>query len=606
MNTRFCLWRKPFQWIILFCLVIAPTGLAAAAPQAELHVCASGCAYSSIQAAVDAAAEGSTIKIAAGTYTGVWAKNLGTTSLNQVVYITKSLTLEGGYSPANWTVSNPASNVTTIDAQGGGRVLYINLVNQSVTLSGLNLINGDGNKAGGFTTTGAGVYAWGNQNEDYNSSIVITNCVISGNTTNRSAAGLSLGGMNVTVSGSTIDHNTIQNTGGNGVSGGGIQLWHTNAQIAGNQFLNNKVPIGAYYGDSGGGLHMGYSTVTMNGNTFQGNQAQEGGGVSALLSPLTMSNNQFISNTAANGGGVYYSPGTDAQATITMTGNTFSANTANGGGGGGAWISGYLATVSRNTFDQNTTEGDGGGLIANATHMTIDHNQFTNNSAWYDGGGLYLVGTPEVKSNLITGNTANHGGGVSVNGRGSTHPALTNNIITDNQVFTEGTNPHLVGRGSAVYVEDAAADLMHTTIARNSGGDGSSIYVTNYNFTNSHLTLTNTILAAGATGLSVQNGCQAAVDAILWHLVPTKSAILANDTVQHEFEGDPLFDTDGYHLLDGSAAIGVGLASTVTTDIDNQARPNRAKTVNLPDLGADEYYSPDQIPAGIYLPLIVR
>jgi pectin methylesterase-like acyl-CoA thioesterase len=46
-----------------------------AAPQvsiaAELHVCPSGCAYSSVQAAVDAASDGDGVKVAGGVYTDV-------------------------------------------------------------------------------------------------------------------------------------------------------------------------------------------------------------------------------------------------------------------------------------------------------------------------------------------------------------------------------------------------------------------------------------------------------------------------------------------------------------------------------------------------------
>jgi pectin methylesterase-like acyl-CoA thioesterase len=38
---------------------------------ADLHVCPSGCTYSSIQAAVDDADDGDVIKVATGVYTGV-------------------------------------------------------------------------------------------------------------------------------------------------------------------------------------------------------------------------------------------------------------------------------------------------------------------------------------------------------------------------------------------------------------------------------------------------------------------------------------------------------------------------------------------------------
>jgi len=91
-----------------------------AAPTAELHVCPSGCAYSSVQAAVDAATDGDTIKVAAGTYSGAQAKLSATTgyTYTQVVMVDgKSLTLKGGYTAGNWNIYDPLSNPTIIDAQ---------------------------------------------------------------------------------------------------------------------------------------------------------------------------------------------------------------------------------------------------------------------------------------------------------------------------------------------------------------------------------------------------------------------------------------------------------------------------------------------------------
>ena len=75
--------------------------------------------YASVQAAVDAAAPGDEIRVAAGTYTGVSAR----VGVTQAVYISKNIALKGGYTTANWTTSDPDANPTTLDAQGQGRVL---------------------------------------------------------------------------------------------------------------------------------------------------------------------------------------------------------------------------------------------------------------------------------------------------------------------------------------------------------------------------------------------------------------------------------------------------------------------------------------------------
>ena len=97
---------------------IQPMNAAAPAPQSELRVCASGCPYTILQDAIDAAEPGDSIQIAAGTYSDM--NSLG--GLSQIAYITKSLTLRGGYSP-DFNTWDPATYITTLDATSAGRDL---------------------------------------------------------------------------------------------------------------------------------------------------------------------------------------------------------------------------------------------------------------------------------------------------------------------------------------------------------------------------------------------------------------------------------------------------------------------------------------------------
>jgi hypothetical protein len=85
-----------------------------------------------VQHAVDVAASGDEIRIAAGRYTGVSFR----AGYSQVVYANKSLTVKGGYSPPNWSAPKPQSNPSTLDAQRQGQVMVITGTNE-VTVEGL-------------------------------------------------------------------------------------------------------------------------------------------------------------------------------------------------------------------------------------------------------------------------------------------------------------------------------------------------------------------------------------------------------------------------------------------------------------------------------------
>lgn len=133
---------------------------------ANLTVCLSGpCDYASIQAAVDNAIPGDVIKVAAGVYTGV--NSYG--GMTQTVYISKSLTIRGGYTTTNGFAEppDPVANPTTLDAKGQGRVVYI-ASSTSVTVE--NLFVTGGNAAG----DGGGIYHAGDD-------LVLSNTVVFSN-----------------------------------------------------------------------------------------------------------------------------------------------------------------------------------------------------------------------------------------------------------------------------------------------------------------------------------------------------------------------------------------------------------------------------------------
>jgi hypothetical protein len=144
--------------------------------------------------------------------------------------------------------------------------------------------------------------------------------------------------------------------------------------------------------------------------------------------------------------------------------------------------------------------------------------------------------------------------------------------------------------------------LLHNTIAHNSGGDGSGIYI--YGST---ITLTNNIIVSHTVGIYVHFDASASVEATLWGNGAWANGLdwdgAGTINLSNNHWGDPDFVNylaGDYHIGPDSDAIDQGIDAGVTRDIDMQPRPNQ-----VPDIGADEYWPPGALKY-IYLPLIMK
>ena len=99
---------------------------------------------SAIQAAIDAAAPDSLLKIA-----GFCAGVTNADGRTQTAYVDKALTLRGGYTTADWSTSDPVNTPTVLDALGQGRVLVVD-GGASVQVENLTI-------RGGQAASGAGL-----------------------------------------------------------------------------------------------------------------------------------------------------------------------------------------------------------------------------------------------------------------------------------------------------------------------------------------------------------------------------------------------------------------------------------------------------------------
>ena len=329
----------------------------------------------------------------------------------------------------------------------------------------------------------------------------------------------------------------------------------------------------------------GGDATGMDGYEYYGNY-DAGGGMYVLSATVTLKDNQIFNNTSPMGGGGVFL----GSSTGILQGNTIHDNDAKNGAG--VFLYEGAATLESNQVLSNTSNNIGGGLYLFSTEALLTGNTISGNSANSRGGGLDVAScSPTLSGNIFSGNSAQEGGGVFL---WYSHSVLTNNVIMDNQASPDG-------EGSGLWIGGSKPFVLQTTFARNTGGDSSGVSVTDAGTTPTTLVMTNTLVIDHGIGISVTAGSRVDLDSILWFSTPvTVSQSGATVNVQHQYQGDPAFGDDGYHLTAGSAAIDKGVPAGVLTDIDGQPR-----SISTPDLGADEYW-PAGYPKYIYLPLILK
>ncbi|MFP4344484.1 MAG: choice-of-anchor Q domain-containing protein [Anaerolineales bacterium] len=326
--------------------------------------------FGSVQQAVDVAPEAYVVQVA-GICRGAQPRLVGGNLISQTLFVSKSLTLEGGYD-SNFKVPDPVAGEdpveTILDARGLGRVLVLYPTGPvtealSVEVLTMTLRSGDA----GDELEGGGIYNAGGTLWLDQVTIVENQAVRGGGLYVKSGGSVRLGVVEV-----------LSNTASYGA---GLYNLGTTEVVSPTSFLYNAA------GAAGGGLYNGGGgLMTLNRSTVMSNTAVNGAGLyNAASGDLTFYNTLVVSNTAATSGGGLYNLSPDLEARH----DTFYANEAGSQGGGiyhNASSSGAL--VNSTILMANVAPSGGGGGIYSNNTLAFDYNDLYNNVGGDVVGGL--------------------------------------------------------------------------------------------------------------------------------------------------------------------------------------------------------------------------
>ncbi len=353
--------NKRFRFIWIFaCLVLAMGGLNSspadavkaerdpmplfASPTGTGAVCSQAVPCASTTA-ISNAASGGTIYFATGAYTS---------TSGQVMLITKSLTMVGGWSgnTSGPVVVNPQAYVSIVDGQGLRRGMVVQCTGDIVIVQGFTFRNGYHSTKGGGVAAMAGAVRL--ENNRFENTFAD-----------------SYGGAIAVIS--TEDVKIVRNTfEGNSATYGGGALYladSSNVLVSENRFTGNS----AGYGSA---IHVDSGTVVVQRNVFDGNRGSTSVDIYIKQQPFA-----FVNNIVVNG--------KDLAGSAAAVGVYLDIITTTPG----------LSSIYYNTFSDLST-----GLIASSDASVLAiNNIFANSLQSINATGATIVGN----NNLFWNNTSN-------------------------------------------------------------------------------------------------------------------------------------------------------------------------------------------------------
>ncbi len=553
--------------------------------------------FTTIQAGINAAADGDTILIADGTY----YENID--FKGKVITVASQYLVDGD---TNHIWNTVIDGSLPSEADTASVVRFINGEDTTSILYGLTIQGGLGtlSSAIGPSRIGGGILCLNSGAK------IVRNRIIENSITHEFiAAGAGIGSVELTGDyWLVVDDNVIKNNSSHATgdtdwrsgAGGGI-YGLTDARVSNNTIQFNEC-YSTYAADGAGVEFESMSPNTprtvhfinndVQFNTADGDEMAFGGGVSNNYSKMfvrenNISNNTLISDDLCLGAGMNLSGWTDWGDVVFIENNDFIANNCQAGVD--AWGTAINLSnpdnkveIRNNLFSSNnsTDSLESYGTVAiyfysdtyagNANEMIVDGNTFRNNSA-KNGGGIF------------TFNAFNF--------------YFTNNFFVNNSADL----------GAAVYLEhveskstfqdalsvDASLMIMNNTFVNNDAELSGGAIVSHYN--SSPLVTFNNIFwgnQAATSGNDIANTGLANM-LIAYSLIDTND-IYGDWSGGWNVNEDPMFIEDSLHIEFGSPCIDNGAVNVMfedtaynspETDIDGEDRPLGGGV----DIGADEF-----------------
>ncbi|MBL7192057.1 M6 family metalloprotease domain-containing protein [bacterium] len=294
---------------------------------------------------------------------------------------------------------------------------------------------------------------WGGGIYCSNADILITDCVVTNNSSVHNGGGIYCTGCSPTIINCVVTGNQCNTgAGGSGMGGGGICANHSSSPIIQNCVISDNF---SYH--HGGGISINdNSHVQVLDCTIEDNQADStGGGIYIDHYSYPIINNCLLAgNSSINGGGVNITGGSNA-------------------------------VIDSCEINSNSAELYGGGIYCNSDSSDFIHNVISGNTAAYHGGGVYLHHSGAVIDRCtLYGNSSIIGGGIYC--ASSSDPNIKNTIVSSSVqgegIYIDAFSQSLSVSYSDVYGNPAGQfggvvpDSLGLMILTNINGDPCDIY----------------------------------------------------------------------------------------------------------------------------------